>query len=225
MTEERKTAAIIGSLFFLSTITFLVGDELIGAVVYSADYLKNSFSNTSKIGLGVMLQLVNDIAVMAIGILFFPILAKYNQKVAFAYMSSRIIEGILLLASAVSLLSIVSLSEEYSEAAQMDESYFETFGVVLKNARYRFFQLAMISLSIGSFFLCYLLYKTKLIPRIVTILGFVGYGLLLFKMASEILGYDLGGGTLYIPGALFEIIMPFWLLLKGFSASTTKVNL
>ncbi|MTI23166.1 DUF4386 domain-containing protein [Fulvivirga sp. RKSG066] len=217
MNKERKTAVVIGSLFLLSTTTFLIGDEIIAEIVYTSDYLKESYPNSNKIGLGAILQLVNDISVVSIGIMFFPILAKYSHKVALAYLGSRITEGVLLLISAVSLLSIIPLSEEYVKAAGVDEPYFETFGVLLKMARYSAFQLAMISLSIGSLFLCYLLYKYKLIPRIITIVGITGYGLLLFKMVSEILGCNLGGETLYIPGALYEIIMPLWLFFKGFN--------
>ncbi len=225
MKTERKNAAIIGSLFLMSTATFLIGDELIGSIVYTPEYLKNSYPNVNRIAFGSILQLINDIAVVSIGVMFLPILKKYNQNIAFAYMGSRIIEGALLLVSAVSLLSIIPLSEEYLKAVNRDVSYFDTLGVLLKGGRYVAFQLAMISLSIGSLFLCYLLYKVTLIPRIITILGFIGYGLLMGKMVSEILGFEIGGETLYLPGALFEILMPFWLITKGFNVSTNKSEL
>ena len=225
MDTERKTAIIIGALFLIATTTFLIGDEIINSIVYTPEYLKNSFPSSRKIGFGFLLQLLNDIAVVAIGVLFFPILAKHNQKIAFAYMGSRIIEGVLLLVGAISLLSIIPLSEEYLKDVQADVSYYEILGALMKGARYKSFQLAMISLSLGSLFLCYLLYRVRLIPRIITILGFIGYGFLLFKMISEILDYNLGGETLYLPGALFEIIMPLWLLIKGFNTTSSVTRL
>ncbi len=138
---------------------------------------------------------------------------------AITYLSSRVIEGILLIVSAVCLLSIIPLSEQFNQATQTDPSYFETIGFILNSAKHHAFQFAMIALSFGSFFLCYLLYKARLIPRLISILGFVGYALLLLKMTSEMLGYDLGGQTLYIPGALFELILPLWLIIKGFKLS------
>ncbi|WP_025741815.1 DUF4386 domain-containing protein [Aquimarina pacifica] len=220
MTTERKTAIIIGSLFLISTTTFLIGDELIGSIVYTPEYLKNSYPNVNLIGLGVILQLINDIAVVSIGVIFLPILKNHHQNIAFAYMGSRIIEGALLLVSAVSLLSIVLLSEQYLNIITTEVSYFETLGVLFKAGRYTAFQLAMIALSTGSLLLCYLLYRTKLIPRILSILGFIGYTLLLLKMLTEIAGYSFGGEMLYLPGALFEILMPLWLIIKGFNVSS-----
>ena len=219
MSTERKNAIIIGSLFLISTSSFLIGDELIGAIVYAPEYLQNSFPNARQIGLGSILQLINDIAVVSIGILFFPILSIHHRNIAFAYMGSRVIEGALLLVSSVSLLLIIPLSDEYLKATQTDISYFETLGVLLKAARYKTFQMAMIALSLGSLFFCYSLYATKLIPRILTTLGFIGYAALLVKMLSEILGYTAIGEILYLPGALFELLMPIWLLIKGFNTS------
>jgi len=193
--------------------------------MYTPEYLKNTYPNSRQIAFGTILQLVNDIAVVSIGVLFFPILAKHNKTIAFAYLSSRIIEGVLLLVSSVSLLSIIPLSDEYLKNAQVDVYTFETFGLLLKEARYKAFQFAMITLSLGSLFLCYLLYKTKLIPRILSILGVIGYSLLLIKMISEILDYSFGGEILYLPGALFEIFMPLWLIIKGFTVLSSTSNL
>ncbi len=48
-------------------------------------------------------------------------------------------------------------------------------------------------------------------------LGLIGYPLLLLKMLSDFFNIYIGGGFLYIPGALFELLVPLWLLVKGFN--------
>ncbi len=223
MNTERKTTIIIGALFLITTLTFLIGDEFIRSIVFTSEYLKNSFPNKNKIAFGTVLQLVNNVGVVAIGIMFLPTLIRYNKKIAFAYMSSRVIESVLLFVSSICILSIIPLSEEYSKTVT-DVSYYETLGVLIKSIYSSAFQMAMISLGIGSLLLCYLLYISKLIPRAISVLGFIGYTSLLIKMLLELLGVPLGNELLYI-GALFELIMPLWLLAKGFDTTKSTVDL
>jgi len=224
MTTERKTAIIIGALFLISTTSFLIGDQLIASVIGNAEYLKNSHPNKGQIALGAILQFVNNIALIGIGLMFLPILRKYNSNLAFVYLITRVVEGTLLFVSAISILSIIPLSEQYLKAAKADVAHFETFGVLLKYGWYKAFQLAMIVLSFGSFFLCYLLYKTKLVPRVFSIVGFIGYAALLAKILSEILGLSAGLEILYLPGTLFELLMPLWIMVKGFNISANTSN-
>lgn len=224
MNSDKKTARSIGVLFIISTSTFLLGDELIGSVIFTPEYLENAFPNKSQIALGAILQMINDFAVVGIGILFYSVLKRYNRNIALAYTSSRIIEGVLLLVSSISLLSIIPLSEEYLKVTTTDISYFYTLGKLLKTGRFIAFQLAMINLSLGSLFLCYLLYRRKLIPRSLSILGFIGYALLLTKMLSEIFGYRGLGEILYLPVALCEILIPLWLIVKGFNSTPNPLE-
>ncbi len=86
------------------------------------------------------------------------------------------------------------------------------------------FQISMIALGLGSMPFCYLLYKSKLIPRALSALGLVGYAALLLGMITGMFGLidvTQGAGLLtVVPGGLFELIFPIWLFVKGFNSST-----
>ncbi|HAA13890.1 MAG TPA: hypothetical protein DCE41_20245 [Cytophagales bacterium] len=216
MTAERKSAIIIGVLILGSTTTFMIGDNIVGGILSGSGFLEQAFPNAQSIGLGILLQIVNDFAVIGIGLVFYPLLAQYNPRIALIYQSTRIIEGSLLLVSGAVILLFIPLSQQYLQAFPTELGHFETVGIILKSAKYQLFQLAMITLSVGSFFLCYLLYKERLIPRVLTVLGFLGYGMLLCKVVVETLGYSTAGQILYLPGTLFELALPLWLIFKGF---------
>jgi ABC-type phosphate/phosphonate transport system permease subunit len=79
----------------------------------------------------------------------------------------------------------------------------------------------MIVLGFGSFLLCYVLYRARLVPRFLSVIGFVGYAGLLTSSCLAIAGHD-AGAALYIPGAIFEIVLPLWLLIKGFNDRAEK---
>jgi len=52
-------------------------------------------------------------------------------------------------------------------------------------------------------------------------LGLIGYALLLPGTLLHIFGHIdmLGEVIVFIPGALFELLLPIWLFVKGFNSS------
>ena len=144
--------------------------------------------------IGVILEFINSVAVVGIAVLLFPILRRYSEGMALGYAGSRVIESVLLLVGALSALILLTL--RWHELT---------------------FQMAMIVLGAGSLLLCYILYRVKLVPRAISVLGFVGYIALFAYGLLEIFGLNFLGLVLFIPGGIFEIVFPLWLIVKGFN--------
>jgi len=71
---------------------------------------------------------------------------------------------------------------------------------------------------------CYLSYQSKLIPRFISVLGLIGYALLLPGASLDMLGHvdtlhGAGFIIVFLPGGSFEILLPIWLFVKGFNSS------
>ena len=69
----------------------------------------------------------------------------------------------------------------------------------------------------------YLLFRSRMIPRAISVLGFVGYSVLLIVVPLELAGaVDSTGGpglALLAPDGVFEfLVLPIWLIAKGFRA-------
>jgi hypothetical protein len=64
--------------------------------------------------------------------------------------------------------------------------------------------------------LCYLFYKTQLVPRFLGVWGLIGYATILGGSVLEILGFNLNS-IHTIPGGLWELFIGVWLIAKGFS--------
>ena len=73
-------------------------------------------------------MLVDAISVAFIAILLFPILKKKSESLALGYVGMRIMEGILFAAYVVVLLTILSISKEYSASNVQDPSNFKPIG-------------------------------------------------------------------------------------------------
>jgi hypothetical protein len=69
--------------------------------------------------------------------------------------------------------------------------------------------------------LAFLLYQTRLIPRWLAVLGVIAYPVLFVGAVLDmfdVVDVTQGAGLLaVIPGGLFELILPIWLLAKGFT--------
>ena len=67
----------------------------------------------------------------------------------------------------------------------------------------------------------YLLFISRMVPRPISVLGLIGYTLLLLAVPLDLLGaIDVNSGAglvMLAPGGLYEfLILPFWLIAKGF---------
>jgi hypothetical protein len=105
-------SAIVGVLI----ITALVSSMLSGQFSKSTtdpDYLTAVSTNENKVLIGALLMVVLTASVVAIPIVMFPILKKYNESLALMYVGARIFEGFFDIVIAISQLLLLSLSREF----------------------------------------------------------------------------------------------------------------
>jgi len=128
----------------------------------------------------------------------FPILKMFSKNLALGYAIFRIIECAIIIIGGTYLLSRLKLMWNYE-------------------------MIIFIFTGLGGLIFSYLLYQSKLIPRHLSVLGIIGYTMLLLGVSLNMLGYvDINAGAgmlLYLPGGLFELFLPLWLFVKGFNPS------
>jgi amino acid permease len=223
MNSNRKTAIIVGVLFLTAILTSMLGDGLIKSIVDDPDYLINVYPNKTRVITGILLQLICAIAVVGIAVMLFPILKKHNEPIALSYVGFRVIESAIIFVSAISILLLITLSQEYVKARAPDASSFQTVGTLAVAGHNWAFQMAIIVCGIAGLMFCYLLYQSKLIPRFMSVLGIIGYPLSLVAPLLDM--FDIidtlhgAGLIMYLPGAIFEVLLlPIWLFVKGFNS-------
>lgn len=213
MRTNIVSARIAGVLFLAATASYMMGSGVINSVLNQPDFMSQLHQQRTLVTAGLLLEFINCTAVVGIAALLFPILKQHNESIAAAYMGSRLIEAGLLIAGMIFPLLLVTLSQEYSTAGE-SSSFYLTLGNIAIRGKEAAFELAMLALSLGSILFCCLLYRTKLIPRLLSLLGIVGYIALLVSSCFTMLGFE-PGILLFIPGGIFELIFPIWLIVKG----------
>jgi hypothetical protein len=217
--SNRKTERLLGVFFLTVILAYGIGNGLINAVLNKPDYLAHVSENRLQLTVGACLMLVNSVIVAAIGVLMLPILKQYNKNIAYGYFISRLVESIVLIVGVIFLLLQLTISQEYLIEKTPDTSYFQTISILCIKGNFFAYQIAMIALGLGSLPFCYLLYQSKLLPKIAAIWGIIGYAIFLTGAVLEIFGFSVGT-MLSIPGGLFEIFLGIWLIVKGFNSPT-----
>lgn len=209
---------ISGVLFILATVASIAGMTILQSHISGPEFIGSLFGKRTQVSAGVLFYLLSDASVICIGILMFPVLKKYSETIAIAYLSSRLVEAIILIIGGLSLLLLINISQEYTAVALKGTSYYQTLSTLVKKFQGLCYETAFFATGGGGIMLCYLLYNEKLIPRLISVLGIVGYVILFLKSFVDLLGYNTPF-ALFIPVAIFELVFPLWIIVKGFNAS------
>ena len=228
MNSSKKTARMIGILYLTVMITFTIGMALISPLVNSQDVLTSIYPNRIRIIIGVLFELIEIAAVIGIVVLMVPILKKQNESLALGYAFFRILESVMLVAGAISAYLMVTLSQTYLKTAAQDASYFQILSSLLSSIREGMgMTILSVFYSLGALIFYGFLYRSRLIPRFLSIWGFVAAVLVFAGAPVEAFGSEkesMLAAAVNIPGiamGLNEIFLGVWLIIKGFNPSVT----
>ena len=218
MNASNKTARIVGALFLFSNVTFILGAILfVEPILSDPDYLTLLAAKRSQVVLGVLLELLNGVAYIGIAVLMFPILRQRFGSMAIGYVGFRIVEFVMQIASGLSPLSLLTVSEEFVRAGVVDASSFQAVGTLAIAVRYWAFQMVSLTLGLGALLFYTMLYRSKLIPRFISVWGVVGATVVLINAGFDAFGVSVPNlGVLML---LNELFLGVWLIVKGFSSS------
>ena len=219
MNKNKKTAKIVGVLFITATVAYSLGTLLLDPILSSSDYLTKASANENKVLIGILLVLIDCVAVASIGIMIYPILKKHNEALAFGYAGARIIESALFAVNVITILTLLTLSQEFVKAGTPNAPYYQILGTVLLTAGDWALLLGLgLAFMISALILNFILYQSKLIPRWLSGWGIVGAILVFVNYLLQSFSIN-PVEILYFPIALQEMVFSVWLIIKGFNSS------
>jgi hypothetical protein len=174
MNTYRKNARIVGILFIIATAAGVLSFSFLGAVG-GPDYLTAMAENENDILIGAMLVLLLAFTCAGIAIWLYPVLRQHNEALALGAAGFRVIEAVFHTASVVALLSLLSLSRVYVEAGMPDAARFETVGTLLLESRdWAINVVGTFAWLVGALMYYVVFFRSKLIPRWLSIWGIAG---------------------------------------------------
>ncbi|MFT4536925.1 MAG: hypothetical protein ACI9P5_004302 [Saprospiraceae bacterium] len=221
MNSNRKIARIFGLIFISTFLSYGIGKGLIDSIITVPDFLSNIYANQVQIIAGVVLMaLVHTFTNIALPMLMLPILKPKNQYLAYGYLSAAIAATLILVVGTLFLLLLLPLSEAYAKAGFTMTSNFETMGDLLKKAGFYSYHMGMALWSIGGLMFISALYKSKLIPQVMSAWGIIGYIVLATGSVLEIYEHrEIVDVVSVIPGGIFENTLSIWFIVQGFNST------
>lgn len=143
-----------------------------------------------------LLDLISGLAVIGIAVLMFPLFKTSNKQLSLGYLYLKILGGLLTISA-----GMFFLSDSFKGWREWIYNYPQTYEFIIS----------------GSLFYV-LLFRTKLVPRFISVWGLVACFTLLMANVAKSLGVNSAVlDVLMVPIFANEIFIAVWLITKGFN--------
>jgi hypothetical protein len=221
--SHKIEARVAGVLYIIATVAIVASGPFVGATD-SLEFLTEVAAEENQVMLGTLLQLAWVLSVMFIPVVLYPVLKPYSEAGALGFFSLRFTEALFSLMYVVIQLTMLNLSKAFVDGAG-DLSAFEASGTLLLEARdWAFAMGAGLAFNLSALLLNYLLYRSKLVPRWLSMWGLLGAALWMIVWFPQI--YDIELGFLeaaFVPIALQEMVFAVYLIVRGFDSTALEV--
>ena len=229
MTSLRKTALVAG-IFYLITFISIPTLALYGPVKNHRDWILTSGTHTGVL-VGAFLEVIVALAGIGTAVTLYPVVKRQNEGVALGFVTSRLLEAAMIFTGVLSLLSLVTLRHDLGGAAGANAAALVTTGAS-HVAVYNWTMLLGQTLMpcINALLLGSLMYRSRLVPRIIPIVGLIGGPLLLAAVIAALFSGSIGHVSAFqaiatFPVAAWEFSLGMWLVVKGFKPSPITADM
>jgi len=225
MTSTRTIATVTGWLFLITFVTSIPAAFVFyPPVLNDPNYIVGAGADMS-VKLGAFMEVILVVANIGTAVVLYPLLKRQNHIVALGYVTARVMEGAMIAVGILSLLSVVTLRQDFAGIAGVDAASLVPIGSALVAVHDWTFLLGPGFLApLGNgILLGYLMYRSGLVPRGMAMLGLIGGPLLIVAFVAVLFGVfeqvSLPAAIATIPEFLWELSLGIYLVVKGFKPS------
>lgn len=207
----RNHARVAGIFYLITFAASLPAYVLIQAAV-NPDLTVAAGQDNRLLTAG-LLDFVNALAAIGSAVALYPVLKRVNQAFALGLVTSRLVEASIIMTGVVSLLAVVTLNQEVTGVTGSTQAL-----VAVRDWTFLFgpgFMASFNAVLLGT-----LMYKSRLVPRIIPTLGLIGAPLLIAANVATLFGHNeqTSGVTMLatLPVAGWELSLGIWMTFKGF---------
>jgi hypothetical protein len=225
MSTYRKNAIIVGVLFIIATAFLFIGEAVYGPILDSPDYLTLAYPYRVTAVAGMLLEFACVVAIPLIPVFMYPVLKGHSEPLALGYVGFRLFEAVLFVITEINELSLINVSEGYLNGGEADAAYFQNLGSSIQAENLWIFLFYVLIFTLGGLIFYSALYKSRVVPRFISIWGLIAAALLLVGTVLIMLEMDTGALGNYwelitaAPIAVNEMVLALWLIIKGFNSS------
>jgi len=222
--ESQRQSQLLGrltGLFFLITYATSIPPVLtlyVPALSDPAFVLGGPFD--AGVTWGAILELLLIAANIASALTLYPVLRRRFPALSLGFVAARIMESVFIAIGIISVLALITLR---GAAGGADPAALAVVGQALVAVHDWTFKMGPgVVVGVGNgLILGYMMWKTRLLPRSLSILGLIGGPALLLGSCGVMFGhFDFGltaHGLSVAPEFVWELLLGIWLLVRGFN--------
>jgi hypothetical protein len=225
MNSTRKIAVITGVIFIIATVTSLSAAALTPGLT-GTDYIIRFSSHSSQVAGGALLYIISAFTSVGIAIALYPVLKERNAGLALGSVIFRTIEAVFYLVGVMSLLCLLTLSQQFTTAGASDRTLLQAIGGLLVSVHGHAGLLGVFAFCLGGFMYYYLFFQSRLIPRWLSGFGIVAIILMLAVCVLALFNDNPITGYIFLAFPIFlqEMVLAVWLIAKGFNPSISAAE-
>ena len=223
---HRKTAVIVGVLFIIATAFLFIGGAFYGPVLDTPDYLDMTYPQRIQVVIGMLIEFTCVLAIPLIAIFAFPVLKRYSLPLAISYIFFRSFEAVLFVLVDINKLALIPISKAYLHSTPAETPFYKNLGDFMIDWNLWGWGFYVLIFGIGALILYSVLYRSRLLPRWISIFGLVTAALITASVVFSMfeVSFNLPDGMyeliLVMPIAVQEMVMAVWLIVKGFNPAS-----
>ena len=216
--RDDRTPRYLGAAFVFQFATSLAAGIVLGSIL-SGDIeqvFEDISGNLGQMRAAIVLELLTSVGIIVLTSLFYVVLSPYNRTVALVAFALWMAEAVMLAVKTLSLYALVSLSQGRVEAGAPSFFSNATLGKFSLGVSQHATDVGMLFFCLGGLLWYTLLYRTRIVPRPLSLWGLLATCLVL--VATVLLVWDRSSGpsiALYAAYVPFELVLGLWLLVKG----------
>jgi hypothetical protein len=219
----RKTSLVAGILYLDTFISSIPAVLLLAPVLNNPNYIISAGADLQVIS-GASLDLVNALAAIGTAVALFWVIKRQNESFALGFVTTRIFEAATIVIGVVCILAVVSLRQ--TGVVGTDAATLVTVQhalVVVRNWTFTIGPSLMPALN--ALLLGTLMYRSRLVPRIIPIAGLIGAPLQISSVILTMFGINITiwAGIAVAPIFFWELSLGVWMAIKGFNRSAPLI--
>jgi hypothetical protein len=223
--SDTRTARIVGWLFIGTFVFSIPGLLLYGPVLDDRGYVLGGGHDT-QIAFGALLEILTVICNVGTAVALYRVGKRHNQSVSLGYVASRVVESTMIVVGIVSVLAVVTLRRDVAAAGA--DAATTVAGALVAVHDWAFLLGPSFCAGIGNgLLLGYLMYRSRLVPRRLAVLGLVGGPFAILAAGGVLFGvYEQQSHPqllLTLPEIVWEAAFGIYLVVRGFARAEERV--
>jgi hypothetical protein len=217
MNTVNKTSRILGVAFLLQYITSVINGFFLQPALTVPGNISESMikiaNNPSLVRAYVLVEVLSALGIIFLGAMLFQTLRKQNEKMALVALGFYILEAVLGVIGKSEAFSLLHISQEYVTAGQ--PAYLQTMAnLALGSMDFVGTTLLMLAFCPGAIIFYYLLYKSRVVPRALSLWGLITVVPMLIAILLYLFDVQVSE-LILLPYFPFEGVIAIWILVKG----------